>query len=146
MSVTEISIRSFCMSDYDRVIELWRESGLPYRPEGRDSRERIEAEMRRARSTFLVAEMGGIIVGTILATQDGRKGWLNRLAVAGEFRQRGLARRLVIEAERRLGAMGLDVIACLIEAGNDVSMTVFERLGYERSDVVYYSKRKSVES
>jgi len=143
VSAAEIRIRPFRMSDYDRVIELWREAELPYRPQGRDSRERIEEETKRGRSIFLVAEVGGIIVGTILATHDGRKGWLNRLAVAEEFRRCGLARRLVTEAERRLGAMGLDIIAGLIEADNGVSMTVFERMGYERSDVVYFSKRKN---
>ena len=142
MSAAEISIRPFRMSDYDHAIELWREGELPCRPQGRDSRERIEEEMKRGRSIFLVAELNGKVAGTILATHDGRKGWLNRLAVAEEFRRRGLARRLVTEAERRLGAMGLDIIAGLIEADNGVSLTVFERLGYERSDVVYFSKRK----
>lgn len=103
------------MSDYDSVISLWDETELPYRPEGRDSRARIQKETRLRRSVFLVAELDGRVVGTVLATHDGRKGWLNRLAVEKGYRRHGLARRLAEQAERRLNGLGLDVIACLIE-------------------------------
>ena len=139
-------IRPFRMADYDSVVRLWAEAELPYRPGGRDSRERIRKEMRLKRSIFLVAEAEGKLAGTILATHDGRKGWLNRLAVARSYRRRGLARRLVEDAERRLEALGLDVTACLIEADNSVSMKLFESLGYEKWDGFYYSKRKSAGS
>lgn len=143
MSKPGVILRDFRNEDYDNVIELWDEAGLPYRPQGRDSRKQIEKELKLGRSIFLVAETEGKVVGTILGTHDGRKGWLNRLAVAKEYRKKGLARKLVEEAERRLGELGLEVIACLIEADNEVAMKVFTRLGYEKWDGFYFSKRKS---
>jgi ribosomal protein S18 acetylase RimI-like enzyme len=82
-------------------------------------------------------------VGSIIGTHDGRKGWLNRLAVAKEYRRTGLGNRLVKEAERRLNALGLEVIACPIGADNEVSMKVFTRLSYGNWDGFYFSKRKS---
>ena len=143
----EIVIREFRMGDYDAVIALWDEAQLPYRPEGRDRRDRIKNELKREDCVFLVAETEGRLVGSVLGTHDGRKGWINRLAVDSKFRGRNIAGRLVTEVETRLDSLGIEVFACLIEEENTDSMRVFERLGYERySDIVYFSKRPNPEA
>ena len=67
---------------------------------------------------FLLAEADGRLVGTVLGTHDGRKAWINRLAVSPAFRRRGIARLLVAEVEARMAALGLDIIAALIESQN----------------------------
>jgi len=41
---------------------------------------------------------GEELVGSVLASHDERKGWLNRLAVAPNHRRRGPARRLIAAA------------------------------------------------
>ena len=140
-----MTIREFRPADYDRVMELWAEGGLPLKPEGRDSRENIVRQIGLANVRFLVAEEGegGRVVGTVIATHDGRKGWINRVAVDPALRKRGLGARLVAEAERWLESQGLDILACLIEADNAVSMAVFEKLGYKKHpEILYFAKRK----
>jgi ribosomal protein S18 acetylase RimI-like enzyme len=143
--MSEIGIRPYRDDDYDRVMELWAEGGLPLKPQGRDSRENIGRQIVLPNVLFLVAEAGeGVrVVGTVLATHDGRKGWVNRLAVDAALRRKGLGARLVREAERWLEAQGMDILACLIEDDNAVSMTVFERLGYKKHpEIIYFAKRK----
>jgi ribosomal protein S18 acetylase RimI-like enzyme len=140
-----VKIREFLIEDYDRVMELWAAGGLPLKPRGRDSRENIARQIRQPCVLFLVAEEGegGRIIGTVLATHDGRKGWINRLAVDAALRKRGIGARLVREAERRLEALGMDILACLIEDDNAVSMAVFEKLGYKKHpEIIYFAKRK----
>jgi ribosomal protein S18 acetylase RimI-like enzyme len=140
-----LRIREFRIEDYDRVMELWAEGGLPLKPKGRDSRNNIALQIRMPNVLFLVAEdgEGGPVVGTVLATHDGRKGWINRLAVDVASRKRGIGARLVREAERRLEALGMDILACLIEDDNAVSMSVFEKLGYKKHpEIIYLAKRK----
>jgi ribosomal protein S18 acetylase RimI-like enzyme len=123
-------------------MELWSEGGLPLKPAGRDSRAALERQIAGPTVLFLVAEAEGRVVGTVMATHDGRKGWINRLAVDTARRRRGLGRRLVLEAETRLASLGLGIFACLIEEGNGASMQVFERLGYIRHpEIVYFAKR-----
>jgi len=139
-----VKIRDFRPADYEAVIALWRSVKLPLKPEGRDSRENIERQVGQPSAIFLVAETGaGRLVGTVLATHDGRKGWINRLAVAPAMQRAGLGRRLVREAEARLEALGLGIIAALVEDDNRVSMAVFERLGYvKHPEILYFAKRK----
>lgn len=138
-------IREFRIEDYARVMELWAEGGLPLKLKGRDGRENILKQIREPNVLFLVAEEGegGRIIGTVLATHDGRKGWINRLAVDAALRKQGIGARLVCEAERRLEALGMEILACLIEDDNAVSMAVFERLGYKKHpEIIYFAKRK----
>jgi ribosomal protein S18 acetylase RimI-like enzyme len=141
-------IRDLEPEDYDELVALWDAAGLPYRPRGRDGRDRIACEIAGGCSIFLAAEeQEGRLVGAVLGTHDGRKGWINRLAVLPERRGRGIGRALVAAVEERLRAMGIEIVTCLIEDWNEPSMAFFERIGYVRHpDIVYFSKRRSPET
>ena len=99
-------------------------------------------DMADTRSCFLGAEEGARLLAVVLATHDGRKGWIHRLAVAPDARCRGIAAALVRAAEERLVAQGIRILACLIERENDPSLSLFASLGYARDDgIVYLAKR-----
>jgi len=139
-----MEIRALRGEDYDALCDLWRASGLPFKPNGRDRRDRLLREMQGDCSIFLAAWEGGALIGAVLGTHDGRKGWINRLAVRPDHRQRGVAAALVGEVEARLQARGIEIVTCLIEGWNERSMAVFEHLGYQRhDDILYYSKRRT---
>jgi len=139
-------IRELTLEDYDTLVEIWTKAGLPYRPFGRDAKELFQSEINRATAVFLGAEIDGTLVGVVLGTHDGRKGWINRLAVMADHRKRGIGRALVLETERRLSDMDIKIVTCLIEGGNDTSVDFFESLGYiGHPDITYYSKRQSLD-
>ncbi len=142
-----IEIRELTIDDYEALVALWDETGLPYRPKGRDRREAVARELAQNSSVFLAAEEDGMLVGAVLGTQDGRKGWINRLAVRPSHRRRGIGRALVNALETRLQSMGIEIVGCLIEDWNESSMAFFARLGYvHHPDIAYYSKRRSPET
>jgi ribosomal protein S18 acetylase RimI-like enzyme len=87
-------------------------------------------------------EVDGRLVGVVLATHDGRKGWINRLAVLPAHRRSGYAVRLVAEAESVLRAEGISVIAALIEPQNEASLELFRKLGYEDASGLHYVRKK----
>lgn len=143
----EVTIREMRMGDYDLVQLLWAEAALPFRPQGRDQPDRVARELRKGTAVFLLAEVDGRLAGVVLGTHDGRKGWINRLAVAPAYQRRGIARRLVRETETRLEALGLEVVAALIETHNQESLSFFQAIGYlHATDLEYVSKRRSDES
>jgi ribosomal protein S18 acetylase RimI-like enzyme len=143
----KVGIREFETEDYDDVMKLWRESKLPHKPHGRDRRDRIAREIVQSNAIFLIAEKDGVLIGSAFGTHDGRKGWINRVAVAPKYRRQGIAEELVRQVEHRLHDMGIRIIACLIEDWNEESMEFFERIGYKRHhDIFYFTKREGIET
>jgi len=137
-----INIRKLTIDDYDALCALWKKAGLPYRPNGRDTRENIASQIEGNCSIYLGAEEDGKLVGAILGTHDSRKGWLNRLAVSPDHRGRGIATMLVRAVEETCIALGIEIFACQIEDWNTTSMAIFDHLGYTRhEDIIYFTKR-----
>ena len=137
-------IRNLDVSDYDDLIKLWERTGLTYRPKGRDSQENLIAEFKRMDTCFLGMFEKKKMIGVIVGTSDGRKGWINRLAVDPDYRGQGLAGQLIKQAEDYLHDLGIKVISALIEDWNLPSMSAFSKAGYTFDDTVLYcSKRTS---
>jgi ribosomal protein S18 acetylase RimI-like enzyme len=55
---------------------------------------------------FLVGDLDGEIVGTVMAGYDGHRGWVHLVAVAPVHRSRGFGRMMMVEAEKRLREIG----------------------------------------
>ena len=139
--------RRLTAADYDAVLALWLQAGLPsVRPQGRDSRQAFARQLENGQ-IVLGLEEGGRLIGCVVATNDTRKGWINRLVVAPEHRRKGYARQLIRAAEAALRELGMTVIAAQIEDWNAPSLALFESEGYHaHQDVIYVSKRDSDEA
>ena len=100
--------------------------------------------MRRDPGLFLGAFLEDRLVGSVIASFDGRKGWINRLAVDPDERRQGIGRKLTEEAERVLRARGSQITGALVEADNSQSLALFEKCGYTiHKDMLYLTKRDS---
>jgi ribosomal protein S18 acetylase RimI-like enzyme len=85
----------------------------------------------------------GKMVGVVLGSHDGRRGWINRLAVMPGHQKMGVGGMLVAELERRLAKLGLLLVAVQVDVGNRRSQRFFRGLGFRLHDDVHYlSKRK----
>ncbi len=133
-----VTIRRLRPSDYSSIIEVLRICDLHPRTHGRDSRTNLVKQLRSRQTLYLGAFDGGKLVGTVFGTHDTRKGWINRLAVLPPYQRKGIASRLVRECERGLRKRGLEMFAALIDAENTPSRTLFSKLGYTSSDILYY--------
>ena len=140
-------VRALSEKDLDQVPRVWMEAGLPYRPNGRDAPEGLRAQLRRDPDLFLGAFDGPKMVGVAIATDDGRKGWINRLAVLPSHRRLGVGEAIVKACEDALRRRGRGVFSILIEGENEASETLFLKAGYRSEhDIKYYAKRDSEET
>ena len=133
-----VRIRSYARADFSKVRRLWRESGLY--PSFSDRRGELERARRRDPDLFLVAEQTGVLVGAVLGRFDGRRGWVNHLAVADDARRRGVGRRLMDELERRLAAKGCAKVNLHVEGSNAQVCGFYARLGYRRRELIFMEK------
>ena len=135
-------IESFRIEDYDNLISLWERAGLPFDREDRDSREKIESQMFDDHVViFSMKDDKGRLIGTVIGSSDGRKGWINRLAIDPDYRGKRLGQRLLEKAEEALVEMGAGIISALIEEENAPSMALFRRSGYEGWEQIKYFRK-----
>ena len=76
-----------------------------------------------------------------MAGYEGRRGWLNYLAVAPEHRRSGYARAIVAEAERLLRAEGCPKVNLQVRTSNRSVLEFYRRIGYSVDDVISMGKR-----
>ncbi|MFQ6073797.1 MAG: GNAT family N-acetyltransferase [Candidatus Bathyarchaeia archaeon] len=129
------------------MIELWKRADLPFKPRGRDSRHMIERQMKAFPEFFIGAFHENELVGVVIGSYDGRmKGWINRLAVDPLYRRRGIAHKLICQVEQALEKRGAAIFCALIEAPNEESVRLFQKMGYvAHKEILYLTKRKSQE-
>lgn len=134
-----MNYRLMTMDDYDNVIGLWRETeGVKLRDA--DSREGIAKYLHRNPDLSFVASISGRVVGTIMAGHDGKRGYIQHLAVADQFRRDGVASRLVSKCLNALASEGILKSHVMILSSNDVAKNFWRSLGWEaRSDIELYS-------
>lgn len=133
-----MKIRSFQLEDYEEVVSLWAQAGLRLSPS--DSREAITHKLERDADLFLVAVEGTAIVGAVMGTYDGRRGWINHLAVASQQQHQKLGTRLMREVEHRLLQKGCAKIQLFILPTNATVQTFYQRLGYQRDEMILMEK------
>ncbi|MEZ5357965.1 MAG: GNAT family N-acetyltransferase [Candidatus Zixiibacteriota bacterium] len=142
-----MEIEPFRIEEYDELIALWERSGLPFDKADRDSRDKIEKQTYDDHVVILTLKDNGRMIGAVIGSSDGRKGWINRLVIEPEYRGRKLAERLLERTEEALIEMGVDYFSALIEDKNFPSMALFRRNGYDPwDDIVYFSKRLNKKS
>ena len=85
--------------------------------------------------------MTGRTVANCDGGYDGHRGWINYLAVDPDRQRSGIARDLMVEAERRLTAVGCPKINLQVRATNDGAIGFYERIGYSTDDLMSLGKR-----
>lgn len=130
-------IRGFTLEDYDAAAGLWRAADHMSVP----PREEMARVLEHAGELVLVAEDDDRLVGVVVGTDDGRRGWIFRLAVDPGHRRQRIGRALVDEVERRLVDRGVNRIRLLVIGDNATARRFWTAAGYDAfEDVVMYSK------
>ncbi|MGZ5023839.1 MAG: GNAT family N-acetyltransferase, partial [Chthoniobacterales bacterium] len=122
--------REFLMDDYDAAIALWKKIEGVEICEG-DSREEIRGYLARNPGLSRVAEENGVMAGAALCGYDGRRGFIYHLAVAQQFRGRGVGKRLLDDCLRGLRAAGLPRAIILVARDNPLGREFWLRNGWE---------------
>lgn len=90
--------------------------------------------------TFLVAEVGGRVVGYIIAGVRGfMMGHVLAIAVDPDFRNRGIGTALMKEIFRRFQARGVSHVRLEVRKSNATAIRFYRSLGFiERFEVPFY--------
>jgi ribosomal protein S18 acetylase RimI-like enzyme len=123
-----VTIRPAAAGDVEALVELWGGARSAHAVTA-DTPERVAAAV--AAGAVLVAEAEGALVGAVIAGFDGWRGNFYRLAVAPEFRRRGIARALVEAGSERLLALGAPRATALVAFDDDAARGFWRSVGFE---------------
>ena len=130
-----------CMQtgDYEAVMTLWRScEGLLLRDA--DSKPRIESYLERNPGLSFVAHAGDAIVGSIMAGHDGKRGYVQHLAVDAGARGQGVGSRLIELCLDALKAQGIEKAHVHVLRNNPAGRDYWLQRGWiERTDTQLYS-------
>ncbi|MEL6621375.1 MAG: GNAT family acetyltransferase [Pseudomonadota bacterium] len=131
-------IQSFDEHDRQDLIALWHACGLtrPWNDPDAD----INRAILGAHSTILVGHVDAAVVASAMVGEDGHRGWIYYLGVAPTHRGRGLANQMMDAACDWLRALGVPKVELMVRTDNAAATTFYDRLGFERQNVVTYGR------
>lgn len=126
--MTNGEIRFFEVSDIEAVLRLWAScEGLGRGPG--DSVHALTRFLERNPGLSLVAVDGKTIAAAALCGHDARRGYIYHLAVAAEYRRRGIASALVYHCLSNLKAEGIERCQVFVQADNAVAVEFWQAMG-----------------
>ena len=133
------AIRTMTIDDYDAVIELMKRTpGVTFRDA--DSRDATRRYLERNPGLSFVATVDGEIVGCLMSGHDGRRGYLQHLAVQPPHRRKGIANALVEKCLTELNGIGIVKSHVDVLKSNELAHTYWSRQGWAlRADIDRYS-------
>ncbi|MDZ7816609.1 MAG: GNAT family N-acetyltransferase [Planctomycetota bacterium] len=135
----KVKFRKFTISDYPAVRSLWKRAGIKLTLS--DERSEIARMLKRNPFTCFLAELDGELVGAVMGSWDGRRGFVHHLAVEPEYHLRGIGRAMMEQLEKRFAEMEVVKITFLVENDNIGVVDFYRRLGYVlRDDLTALSK------
>mgnify|MGYP001243744482 FL=1 len=140
MSEEQYIIRPFKLEDKNSVVELWKICRLT-RPWNNPEKD-IERKLSVQSEMFLVLEIQGSIIGSVMAAYDGHRGVINYLAVHPGYQKKGYGKILMTHVEQELLNKGCPKINLLVRSDNLNVKRFYKGLHYdEQDDIKVFGKR-----
>ena len=134
-----VSIRDCRVDDIEQVLSIWETSGAGRTPT--DNVQDVQRAIAQPQLEFLVAEVDGRVVGTIMGGFDGWRGAISRLAVEASYRRRGIGQALLTAVEERFDRNGVRVVGALVEKDHPWAMTFWDATDFDLDERFVLFKR-----
>lgn len=134
-----LTIREMTIADYAAVVEILRHTTGVHLREA-DAPARTERYLQRNPGFSFVAGMNGNIIGCVMSGHDGRRGYLQHLAVLPAYRRQGIGRALVSRCLDQLAGAGILKSHIDVLVDDDQAAAFWSKLGWmKRDDICRFS-------
>jgi ribosomal protein S18 acetylase RimI-like enzyme len=125
-----VRLRTAQAAEIPAVLRLWSEATVePTRTDNADSLVHL---LDHDPGALIVADEDGALVGSVIATFDGWRGSIYRLAVTPARRRTGLGRQLLEAAEERLAGLGATRLQAIVVETDTRATGFWRATGWEQ--------------
>jgi len=121
------------------VIHLWKICDLtrPWNDPNKD----IDRKLADHTGKLFLLKKGDLILGSVMVGYDGHRGSVYYLSVHPDSQKKNLGRMLMNHSENYLLTLGCPKLNLMVRTSNLPVIEFYDRLGYQRDEVVVFSKR-----
>ncbi len=124
-----VLIQEMTIRDYDEVRALWQESeGIELSEV--DTKDDIARFLEQNPGLSFVARDNGQLVGAVLCGHDGRRGYIDQLAVRKSHRRQGIGKGLVARCLYNLMRIGIRKWHLFVLEDNQDAIAFWKKLGW----------------
>ena len=136
-----IRLLPFSMKYHKEAWDLW-EKALPHSHDSSWNYRMTERFLRHNPDLCFCALAGETLVATVMGSFDGRRGYVQHLAVAPEYRGRGIGTALMQTLMEQMEEMDIRKVHLLVKKENLKVRNFYEKLGWSgRDDIIIMSTR-----
>jgi ribosomal protein S18 acetylase RimI-like enzyme len=141
MIMNQLNIREAQIpDDFKEIVQLWKSAGPGIHISPSDSLEEIQKKQLRDPDLFLIAEVNGKLIGTVLGGFDGRRGIVYHLAVSESYRKKGIGESLMTELEARFNKKGCIRCYLLVTLDNQEILEYYKKRGWKKLELFVMGK------
>jgi ribosomal protein S18 acetylase RimI-like enzyme len=138
-----LTLRTYHPLDYPQVKSNLEEADMF--DEIWDSEENLQGMVENNSEAILVAEDNGEVIGNIFFVPYGSKvGYLFRLAVKKECRQKGIATQLIEKAIESAKKKGFVEVALFADSNKENLLNFYQKRNFQKSKDSFYCLWKSI--
>lgn len=133
-----MTVRQMQIEDYTDIYNLWLTTPGMGLNDIDDSEQGIDRMLQRNPTLSFVAEKDNLIVGVIIAGQDGRRGYIYHTAVHLDYRYQGIGQELVKNVLDEMKALNISKVGLFIFQDNYSGNSFWNKIGFNIRDDLYY--------
>lgn len=120
-----LKIRNYQDEDSSKLEQLLKDTGLYYEP--LDKKEIFKKKIEYDPESIIIAEDNDKLVGTVFIIYDLWNSCIYHLGVHPDYRNKGIASKLMDEAEGRLKAKGIEKITLFVDEENHKAIDFYKK-------------------
>lgn len=128
-----MEFRDITLEDYEQLIPFWKEN---YSVWDSDKFESFKLFLEKNPRLSILVEEDGKIVGNVLGSFDGKRGYIQKLVVDKNLRKKGIGQHLVERLIKKLKALGAIYIPIAVEEYN---VSFYEKCGFKKTSATSMS-------
>jgi len=122
-----MKVRAIVIGDYNNLVSFWKKN---YFVNEMDSFERFKLFLNKNPDLSVLMEDNGKIVGTVLGSFDGRRGYIQKLVIDKNHRKKGVGKQLVEEVIKKFKSLGVLYIPISCEEENEA---FYNKCGFKKT-------------